>query len=357
MGELHPFVDEERCISCGKCVRTCPANVPPAFHYPMACYAAWNGNGSVRAKSASGGIGYALGEYVISQCGGTVFGAAWDKDFNARMSGAARLDAAEAFKGSKYVQALTGNAYIRVREELERGVPVLFAGTPCQTAGLLSFIGKAEERLFTVDLICHGVCPGKYLREEIASLRVPAPDDIRFRGNDGNDFRFTLWQGNKRVYARWAKEEYYFASFLGGLSLRENCYHCPYARPERVGDITIGDFIGLDKDFIRSHAASGASVVLVNTGKGRILYEKMLSSNPAMRSFPVDYSVRLKYAPSLREPFAKHPRREVFLRLYPRLGFARAARRVLWPELTWNKITGLLRRKVLGTLKRIIRHA
>lgn len=37
------------------------------------------------------------------------------------------------------------------------GNKVLFSGTPCQVAGLKSYLGKEYDGLLTVDIICHGV--------------------------------------------------------------------------------------------------------------------------------------------------------------------------------------------------------
>ena len=44
-----------------------------------------------------------------------------------------------------------------MKRELASGRMVLFSGTPCQCAGLKSFLGKPYENLISVDIICHGV--------------------------------------------------------------------------------------------------------------------------------------------------------------------------------------------------------
>lgn len=44
--------------------------------------------------------------------------------------------------GSKYVQANTLNTYTEAKELLLKNIQVLYSGTPCQIAGLKSFLKK-----------------------------------------------------------------------------------------------------------------------------------------------------------------------------------------------------------------------
>jgi coenzyme F420-reducing hydrogenase beta subunit len=43
-----------------------------------------------------------------------------------------------------------------VKEELKKR-PVLFCGSPCQVAGLHSYLGKKNDNLYTIDFICRGM--------------------------------------------------------------------------------------------------------------------------------------------------------------------------------------------------------
>ncbi len=66
-------------------------------------------------------------------------------------------------QGSKYVQSAIENTYVEAKEELDLGKKVLFSGTPCQIAGLYSYLRKGYENLYTIDVICHGVPSAKFL--------------------------------------------------------------------------------------------------------------------------------------------------------------------------------------------------
>lgn len=47
--------------------------------------------------------------------------------------------------------------YKQVKADLNNGKLVVFIGTPCQIAACKSYNKKNDDKLITVDLICHGV--------------------------------------------------------------------------------------------------------------------------------------------------------------------------------------------------------
>ena len=63
--------------------------------------------------------------------------------------------------------------------------------------------------------------------------------------------------------------------FLNGLFMRESCFGCRFARPERCADITLADHwaIGASDD-PEMVISKGISTVLVNTEKGARLFSQ-----------------------------------------------------------------------------------
>lgn len=130
---------------------------------------------------------------------------------------------------------------------------MLFTGTPCQIAGLYAFLGAEKENanLITIDLICHGVPSPllwkKYLdyREQKMGGRV-TECNFRYKGKKG-------WGTNLRIRTerkdsvRPLSLDRYGIHFLNGDCYRESCYQCRYADTNRVGDLTCGDFWGVEK--------------------------------------------------------------------------------------------------------------
>ena len=203
---------------------------------------------------------------------------------------------------------------------------------------------KDYDNLITVDLICHGVCPTKYFKEEVAYLtekyNLNGVADIRFRGNDGNNFRLTLWNKDRRklfprdnyrekILRLDETQQYYIKGFLLGISMRENCYTCNYSRPERVSDITIGDFIGLGRTAPFEFPKYNVSSVTTNTSKGLNFYEKVSEETYELINVEREYKERLLYKPSLIHPFERHPLNVEFVKLCKKKGYLFAIRKVL----------------------------
>lgn len=346
LGAVHPIVNESKCIHCNLCIKTCPNNASLEFKYPIKCYASWITDSEKRKKCASGGIGTVMSEYVIKQ-GGVVFGSRYNENLTPVMTYAEKLDDLEYFKGSRYVQSLVGNdTFKQIRSFLNEDRLVLFIGTPCQIAGLKTFLRKDYDNLVTVDLICHGVCPTKYLKEEVAYLSSKYGfkdiSDIRFRGNDGKNFYFSLWEktlsgSNKCVYCKSAYSQFYFSGFLLGVTMRENCYSCTYAKPERLADITIGDFIGLGTLELFDYPKENVSIVMINSRKGETFYFDLSQLTRNLTNVERNYNERLLYKPSLLEPFQRHELNEKFVNAYLKVGYIRAIRQVLRSRVYRNE--------------------
>lgn len=357
LGAIHPSVDDDKCINCGACRKACPNNVSLDFKYPTACYASWITDKEKRRICASGGIGTTMSEYVIKN-GGVVFGSRYNESLVPIMTFTERLEELEHFKGSRYVQSLVGrDTFIQVKKFLINNRLVLFIGTPCQIAGLKSFLKKDYQNLITVDLICHGVCPTKYFTEEVDYLakkyKLENIADARFRGNDGNNFRLTLWnKARRKLFPRnnfrekllrlSESQQFYIMGFLLGVTLRENCYSCKYARPERISDITIGDFIGLGKQVPFEYPKGNVSSVIINTKKGLIFYRNLSKYTTNLMNIKRVYDERLEYRPSLMEPFLKHEKNSMFLLLYKRYGFSEAIRILFRKEMKIKYIKYLI---------------
>ncbi|MCH3980526.1 MAG: Coenzyme F420 hydrogenase/dehydrogenase, beta subunit C-terminal domain [Prevotella sp.] len=370
-GEIHPKVDTDVCIDCKLCQKTCPNNREIAFRYPSHCYAAWITNNDKRKICASGGIGTEFSEFVIKH-GGIIFGSRYDEQLNPIITWTDSITELERFKGSRYVQSNVGEkTYKQVKEFLRTGKQVLYVGTPCQIAGLYGFLKKSYENLITIDLICHGVSPSKYLKEEIEYLTekygLKNVSDIRFRGNDGNNYRLTLWNKDRRklfprnnyrqkIFDEDFLEDCYLKGFLKGVSLRENCYSCNYARPERISDLTIGDFIGLGSKEPFPYSKANVSSITTNTQKGYEFLMKVAEGNDEFKIIERNYEERLAYRPSLMEPFKQDTRNPEFRKNYKKYGFSKAIRYVLYKDMLKEHHHLLFQRLIpIYLLKKIIK--
>lgn len=201
LGFLYPKVDESKCVDCGLCDKVCQFkdNYDRSLNLeqPIA-YAARHKDIDEVMKSRSGAAFVAISDYVLEQ-GGVVYGAGYKDHFRVAHKRAMTKEERDEFRGSKYVQSDLTGVFRQVKEDLKNGLTVLFSGTPCQTAGLNSYVGKKlRENLILVDIVCHGV-PGPFLwRDYIAYLEKKQGDQIvtvNFR-----DKELFGWKAHKESY-------------------------------------------------------------------------------------------------------------------------------------------------------------
>lgn len=269
-GFYFPSVDASRCVDCGQCDKACPCLVEQPFSRTLRSYYGWSKDDGLRKASSSGGMFSLLSEDVLRN-GGVVYGAAFSKSPVLRLEClSTRNVPLDSLRKSKYVQSYVGMAYRQVRDDLRQGRRVLFCGTPCQTAGLCSFLRGKPEGLLLVDFVCHGVPSMDMLRKHLAYLHIDDVVDICFRPkNRGwvDDFRIT-YDGGKRTYVRpWQYDEYY-RMFMEYRNLRRSCRNCMYCNGNRMSDVTLADFWGVAKYDPSLYDVRGLSVVCANTERG-----------------------------------------------------------------------------------------
>ncbi len=277
-GFYLPKIDSNKCISCGKCLQYCPMNFEKqnkygeTSNYNITAYGAWSKNDSIRLSSSSGGIFTELAISILHE-DGVVFGAGWNNQILQHMT-AAHIEDLVNLQGSKYIPSYIGKSYIKVCKYLELGKKVLFVGTPCQIAALKGVV--KHENLVTVDLICLGV-PSlvafkKYIISKIGNKEIKT---IMFRDKKygWENYSIKITTMDNYVYESASKYDPFMVGFLKTLYLNKVCYSCPFAKLPRMGELTLGDYWGVDEK-IRNQ--KGISVVLVNNRKGEILLDKLI---------------------------------------------------------------------------------
>ena len=209
--------------------------------------------------------------------------------------------------------------FAEIKMDLKKGISVLFVGTPCQVAGVKNYIKHIPDNLFLVDLICHGVPSQKMLESHIKSFVKAKREEVKnlsFR--KGSDYILTV-QGIDACYKARLWNDNFLKGFLGGLISRDSCYHCPFAQPQRIGDITIGDFWGLqDTDKFPDEIKDGISVVLPNTEKGKQFISEI---KEYVNIVPRPIEEAVKGNAQLRRPSKTNNRRTFFSFFYRILPF------------------------------------
>ncbi len=280
-GFLHPYINKHQCIDCGRCEKVCPSRNTVKRDMPIQAIVACSRNEDIVRESSSGGIFSELARSIFD-VGGIVCGAVFAEDFlTVQHSVATNLDELSKMRGSKYIQSNARSIYKETKVHLQDGKTVLFSGTPCQVAGLKTYLGKEYPNLITVDFVCHGVASTKAYQEYLKSLDIQEKIcDFSFRYKKTSDdqyancmFRICLANGTC-VEENWLASSLGYA-FANNLLSRYSCSLCSYATVSRVSDITVADYISnIDDESLRK-SRSAKSLILINTKTGAEAFNRI----------------------------------------------------------------------------------
>ncbi|MBO4870649.1 MAG: Coenzyme F420 hydrogenase/dehydrogenase, beta subunit C-terminal domain [Muribaculaceae bacterium] len=294
-GFLYPYVDQEACVNCHVCEQVCPVLDSAEKKKPVMTYAAMNPDDGIRLKSSSGGVFTALAEYVVKNSG-VVFGARFNESWEVVHDYTETIEGIAAFRGSKYVQSVIGDYYVKAEQFLEQGRMVLFSGTPCQIAGLKHYLKKEYERLLTVEVACHGV-PSPLIWKEYLSENTEkgAVKELSFRekSNGWKNYNFYICQDHV-CHKELFKDNMFMKGFLNDLYLRPACYHCHFKAGRSGADVLLADFWGAGAVRPELDDDKGLSLMFLYSQKGKLILQNLL-----LEFSEVDYKDVVKYNPAV----------------------------------------------------------
>ena len=353
-GFRYPTIDQELCIHCGLCHQVCPKENPPVLNDdPKYTYGGYYNDWNIRDQSTSGGAFTAIAEtwcdnnYII-------FGAV-AKGLDVFHSYVFDIKEIDQFRKSKYSQSRIGTAYKDVSRFLKDGKKVLFSGTPCQIAGLKSFLGRQDiNRLLTVEVVCEGVPSPLFmeLKDQYLVKRYGAHiESIDYRYTDTKlenptgrwDFQvmYTQLQNGKILKQdRWFNP--YWTFWLSHLMSRPSCYECSFTTTARGADITLGDLWGVHLFCPELYGHNGgASLIICNTKKG---ISAFCQAKTKMHGHTLDFQTALKYQSPLRKCIAKNNQRQSFINDLQKLSYTQLCEKwysgpslkVLWQKYIWG---------------------
>lgn len=311
---LYFIDDKKECTACTACINICPVNCismiqdEEGFHYPTAdarcihCKKCENicpienkkTEGTIEIKQFA--VAAVANDYTIwksSTSGGAfteicnafgddetvVFGAKFEelKVIHDYVVGVKNI---HVFRKSKYIQSSMLNNFVKAKDFLEQGKQVVFSGTPCQIAGLKSFLNKEYDNLLTIDLICHGVGSPKVFNSVVDYYG-------RKYGRKIIEYSFRnrrILFGNQRLHISKHRldndktyqvdRDIYNDFFLSQLCLRPSCgRNCKFRSINRFSDITIADFKNKSDVFPKLRDSKNYSTIIVNSMKGSKVFK------------------------------------------------------------------------------------
>ena len=224
----------------------------------------------------------------------------------------------EKAKGSKYMQSKPGNIYREAYHWMMEnpGKGLLFVGMGCQSDGFRKFseMKGIRERVYVVDIICHGSPSPKLWREYAESVQKRNGKITYLTFKDKrkswkSPTAYVKINGGEKLIKDYVKV------FYDRCALRPSCYECPYATTERKTDITIGDFWHIEETIPDFYDPNGNSLFLIHTDRGEELFKKIQSD--------LDYRLSNTtqcWQANLEAPTKKSEQREEFWSDYKKNG-------------------------------------
>ena len=289
-GFMQPVIDEDLCVHCGICHNVCQVFAQADKPLPQQRYWGLKAEDAIRKNSSSGGAFTMLSDCILKD-GGLVVAAQMDTSFVVRHSVARTTAERDKMRHTFYVQSDLGMVFAEVKKALKENQKVLFVGTPCQVAGLKLFVGESDF-LITADLLCHGAPSPKVFQAFIDFLKTKGDlkeFNFRDKSHGWRGYHVSAEIGNKKFINRlWLKS--FNSLFSHNLINRACCSVCPYANYNRPGDITLGDFWGLEKQDVAYVDQLGVSLLLTNTEKGQALVSSL--KNVQLREYKKEQTVQ-----------------------------------------------------------------
>lgn len=367
-GFMYPHVDMEKCIRCDMCSKVCLYQAGIRYSSDRITFAAAATDCNLR-ESSSGAVFPSIAGRFIDD-GGYVCGCELDEEngkLTARHIIVHDRNSMGRLRGSKYVQSDLAGVYAEIRELLNCGQKVLFSGTPCQVAGLRGFLRKDQEKLFCIDLVCHGVPSSKFFNDYIQFInqrsRIRITDFVFRDKSEGWKLHgrasYTAKDGSKRTKYFEPGESSYYQMFLNGYTYRENCYSCPYACANRPGDLTLGDFwcielvhpemMGSGDGVIDCN--KGVSSLIINNERGAMLLRNYGAGISRRAS---TYEDAAKYNRQLTSPSIMSSERKIVMEMYHTEGYGPVEK---WYRKRYRKVMlkRSLRSLVPKRIKKVIR--
>ena len=306
-GFSHPLINHGLCIDCGLCYDRCPVNneIKYTGSFEPVSYSL-SASPEICLRSTSGGAFSLLANQVLSDKG-VVFGAksngleeVWHDDTET-------IEGLDSLRRSKYFQSNIGFTYRKIKKYLRDERKVLFVGTPCQVAGLKSYLGKDYEKLITCDLICHGVPSKAVFRRFVKEVEKLKNAKLKRYYRDSDQWAPSIFACEYEFESENARcpnahlpfsgkptaleersdkkgwkevepydKDWFNQLFHSNLIQRKSCRHCRFCHIPRVGEITLGD----DWRYYNKHINEpdnlrlGRSYVIINNKKGELFFKE-----------------------------------------------------------------------------------
>lgn len=329
-GFVYPVINQELCVDCGRCRKVCQFQNEVEVKGKLEevqVYAVKHKSYEIRMQSTSGGFYSALSDSILDKSG-SVFGVKFDDNFKVVHSKANDFYERNKYRGSKYVQSDLKDVFNDVQNELKQGNTVLFTGTGCQVAGLRKFLTDTKtsiDKLITNDVVCHGASSPLLWKDYLKFIQKKnklSSYTFRDKEKGWRGYNVKVEYENGKIKINSADIRIFAKLFSSNLILRPSCYNCKFTNLNRPSDVMMGDFWGIEKAMYEIDDNRGVSLFIINTSKGKNVFEKIKGNLEVWESNTLDC-----LQPNLIRPTKRPQKRDDFWKDYYKHGFEYIAKK------------------------------
>ena len=330
-GFYKPFIDDKKCINCGKCISVCNKydNSIIMSNEHKKVYAAKSKDKNILLNSTSGGIGTHLAEQLIKE-GYKIVGVT----YNYKLDIAENIIIEKAedlykIQGSKYIQSYSEKIYKEIFKNLKDEKYAVF-GLPCQIYGIDRYLKKINKRenFVLIDLFCHG-CPSlnlwtKYLNFTKQKYNLLEIKTVEFRSKKKgwHEFIISILDKKGQKFISKNEQDGFFRLFFSNKILNKSCYECKLRSTLNYADIRLGDYWGTEYEL----DTEGVSAVVLVTENGKQIFEKLkneikvkesnLNDVIKAQSYGKNYKLNEKERKNILKNLNNNENFEIFLKEY-----------------------------------------
>ena len=354
-GFWYPKVDKDKCIDCNLCEKVCPIiNIDELKKNDLTepiCYAAEHKNIEVVFDSTSGGLFSALAE-IMYRSKGYVGGAVFNDDFTVKHFISNDKGDLPRLRSSKYLQSNLEGFYRKVKVLLTAGEQVLVCGTPCQMAALRAYLRKGYDNLIIADFICRGINSPKVWLKYLASFEDRYGSPVVYAKAKSKEYGWrnltqkVILADGRHIYETKDQNDFTKGYLRTNAYCRPSCYDCKFKGFPRISDISLADFWGIEKVDKSMDKNLGTSLVMINSKKGEVFFEKAKARAKVIR---VPFESVLPGNKALTQPLPPSKvNREQFFNDLDKLSFTELAKKYIKesPESKKQRIIRFLKTSI-----------
>ena len=186
---------------------------------------------------------------------------------------------------------------------------------------------KPYDNLLTVDIMCHGVPSPKVFADYVKFIQTNSP--FRLTCIYMKDKEFGWSYQNLRLYFGKHKSQFntivsnlWNKIFYSHLATRPSCHKCRFTNYLHSGDITIGDFWGIENSHPEFYDDKGISLLFANNKKGEQVWHAIKEKFEYIES-----DTKRCVQPNLQHPAKEPEEKATFWKEYESIGFKKNIKR------------------------------